>query len=297
MARWLRRARRPGHPWHHQAVLARTNARLVPIADALRRAGIPCHHAGRREDASGQASGVVRALRAADRRAPLRAVLVEALADTADTASAGMTWPTGGSEVAELFGCLADEYAAEEPSPSVGGFLAWLAANPGAVELPGARRDGVVLATFHRANGLEWAAVAVVGLEEGTVPIAYATDRAARAEERRLFYVAVSRGRRDLWCSWAARPSPGHEGHERRPSSFLDAVRTAAAVEPSEPAVVLGRIAELRSRLPKSLSADVDQDRRVVGGLVTFAGVAIDQRVPALGSQGRAEQEQIDAHA
>ena len=46
VARWLRQAHRPGRPWSHLAVLARTNARLDPIARALARAGIPFRTGG-----------------------------------------------------------------------------------------------------------------------------------------------------------------------------------------------------------------------------------------------------------
>lgn len=246
VARWLRRTRRPGQPWRHHAVLARTNARLGQVAGALTRAGIPYRHAGRRDD-EGSLSTVLRALRTAERRTPLRAALVDALAEAADTAPDGAD---GASEAAELLTRLADEYAAEEPGPTVGGFLGWLAVNPGAAELPSARRDGVELATFHRAKGLEWPAVAVIGLEDGTVPIVYASGAAARAEERRLFYVALTRAERDLWCSWAARGADGN-GRDRAPSPFLDAVRGAAGSSaPLTPAAAARRVAELRSRLP-----------------------------------------------
>ena len=63
--------------------------------------------------------------------------------------------------------------------------------------------DAVELATFHRAKGLEWTSVCVVGLEDGFVPIVYAESDTARAEERRLLYVALTRASRDLHCSWS----------------------------------------------------------------------------------------------
>ena len=63
--------------------------------------------------------------------------------------------------------------------------------------------DAVELATFHRAKGLEWISVNVIGLEEGYVPIVYAQSDQAQAEERRLLYVAMTRASSDLHCSWA----------------------------------------------------------------------------------------------
>ena len=248
--RWLRTTRRPGEPWHHHAVLARTNARLEPIADALREAGIPFRRAGRRDE-GGDVAEVVRRLRAASRGQPLRAVLVDVLAEVLDHRAGPEAAPASSSvEVPDLFERLADEYAADEPGPTVGGFLGWLAANPGATELPGARRDVVELATFHRAKGLEWTAVAVVGCEDGTVPIAYAQDDQARAEERRLFYVALTRARRDLWCSWSARTGQAERARTRRPSPFLEAVRRSTSAAGPPPAdVVAAHLADLRSRL------------------------------------------------
>jgi DNA helicase-2/ATP-dependent DNA helicase PcrA len=85
--------------------------------------------------------------------------------------------------------------------------------------------DAVDLATFHRAKGLEWTSVSVVGIEDGYVPIIYAESGAARQEERRLLYVALTRASRDLHCSWArSRTMGGGRTMERHPSPWLAAV-------------------------------------------------------------------------
>ena len=64
--------------------------------------------------------------------------------------------------------------------------------------------EGVTLASLHAAKGLEWDAVFLVGLVEGTMPILHADgDDAAIEEERRLLYVGVTRARRHLSLSWA----------------------------------------------------------------------------------------------
>jgi DNA helicase-2/ATP-dependent DNA helicase PcrA len=112
---------------------------------------------------------------------------------------------------------------------------------------------GVELATFHRAKGLEWEAVAVVGLEEGFVPIVHATMPAAIDEERRLLYVALTRAERVLECSWARSRTMGASGRtlERRPSPWLADVM-AVATEGSErpaPQVAAERFAGLRAIL------------------------------------------------
>ncbi len=89
--------------------------------------------------------------------------------------------------------------------------------------------DGVTLATFHAAKGLEWDAVFLCGLQDGTLPITYADTPAAVEEERRLLYVGMTRARRDLSLSWALARNPGGRA-SRKPSPFLD--RAAARAEP-----------------------------------------------------------------
>jgi len=60
----------------------------------------------------------------------------------------------------------------------------------------GADGERAMLLTAHNAKGLEWGAVAIAGLEEGLMPHASARDDAAELEEeRRLFYVALTRAR------------------------------------------------------------------------------------------------------
>jgi DNA helicase-2/ATP-dependent DNA helicase PcrA len=112
---------------------------------------------------------------------------------------------------------------------------------------------GVELATFHRAKGLEWKSVAVVGLEEGFVPIVHATTPAAIDEERRLFYVALTRAERVLECSWARSRTMGASSRTmgRRPSPWLADVM-AVAVEGTErpaPQAAAERFAGLRAHL------------------------------------------------
>lgn len=84
--------------------------------------------------------------------------------------------------------------------------------------------DGVTLATFHAAKGLEWDAVFCCGVQDGTVPITYASQEGAPPgaveEERRLLYVGMTRARQELMVSWAAARNPG-QAPRRQPSRFL----------------------------------------------------------------------------
>ncbi|MGJ3509205.1 ATP-dependent DNA helicase UvrD2 [Enemella sp. A6] len=94
---------------------------------------------------------------------------------------------------------------------------------------------GVTLGTLHSAKGLEWDAVALVGVHEGSVPFVLAQTPDEIAEERRLLYVGVTRARRDLWISWSTSRSGG--GRRRSASRFLDGIRpqsarTAGAAKP-----------------------------------------------------------------
>src|SRR5699024_6559883 len=63
--------------------------------------------------------------------------------------------------------------------------------------------DGVTLTTLHSSKGLEWDAVAVVGVQEGTLPFVLATGDGQLAEERRLLYVGITRARSHLQLSWS----------------------------------------------------------------------------------------------
>lgn len=66
-------------------------------------------------------------------------------------------------------------------------------------------RSAVTLSTIHAAKGLEWSEVYVCGLTEGYLPISYAKSEAEIAEERRLFYVAITRAKQRLSLSYSSR--------------------------------------------------------------------------------------------
>lgn len=77
----------------------------------------------------------------------------------------------------------------------------------------------VTLATLHSAKGLEWDAVFLIGLQEGLMPIGYATTESAIEEERRLLYVGITRARKRLHLSWSA--THGQRSGANSPSRFL----------------------------------------------------------------------------
>lgn len=85
--------------------------------------------------------------------------------------------------------------------------------------------DRVTLLTVHSAKGLEFPVVFVVGLEEELFPMGGWNDSEADIEEeRRLFYVAITRARQELFFSFARSRYKFGEEKFTVPSRFLDEV-------------------------------------------------------------------------
>jgi len=81
--------------------------------------------------------------------------------------------------------------------------------------------DAVRLMTLHSAKGLEFRFVHLVGVEEGTLPHAAGIDEGRVEEERRLFYVGMTRAKERLSLSYASRARRYGEMHANQPSRFL----------------------------------------------------------------------------
>ncbi len=94
-------------------------------------------------------------------------------------------------------------------------------ASGGEVDDGDAGRECVILSTVHQAKGLEWDVVFIVGLNDGSFPSAKSLKTGDEEEERRLFYVAATRARDDLYlCSPVA--AGGWQGiNFLRPSRFI----------------------------------------------------------------------------
>jgi DNA helicase-2/ATP-dependent DNA helicase PcrA len=216
-------------------VLVRTHAQIQPIADALRRAGIP-HRVRGADTLLGHRTvrDALDLLRRDDVPLGERLPDVAALADPADVGEgAAEIAATRGRAELELVMELARDHLRLNPAARAPDFATWLVATFTAEGAEG-WGDAVTLATLHAAKGLEWPIVHLAGLEDGYVPIAHARNAAERAEEARLLYVAMTRAEDELRCSWAAeRTFGGHTG-ERRLTPWLAGLAESQRERPTD---------------------------------------------------------------
>lgn len=213
-----------GTPASEIAVLYRVNAQSEAYEQALGAADIGYQvRGGERFFARPEVREAVRMLRGATSNTGGRGLVAEVRAELTRRGMSSES-PVGGAmrqrwESLQALVGLAEEVAAVEPDASLARFVAELDARAEAQHPPTVQ--GVTLSSLHAAKGLEWDAVFLVGLSEGTLPIQHADDDpAAIEEERRLLYVGVTRARDYLHLSWSLTRSPGGRAHRRR-SRFL----------------------------------------------------------------------------
>ncbi|MGN9812159.1 ATP-dependent DNA helicase UvrD2 [Micromonospora sp. BQ11] len=250
-----------GTPAREIAVLFRTNAQSEAYEKALTEAQVPYVVQGaERFFERVEVRQAMVALRAATRsipgETPLPTAVTEALTAVGWAPDAA---PAGGAarerwEALAALVQLAEEYAATpevlpigpaasvERAVTLADFNEELARRAAAQHVPTV--DGVTLASLHSAKGLEWDAVFLVGLSEGTLPTTYAKTVEQVEEERRLLYVGVTRAREWLWLSYAVARSPG--GRARRPSRFLPQLDRSGGTERAGGGAAPGRRPERR---------------------------------------------------
>jgi DNA helicase II / ATP-dependent DNA helicase PcrA len=230
VARQIRALISAGVPAGEIAVLVRANAQTQSLEHALGQASVPFQLRGaERFFERAEVRQAVSLLRAASKSAAspedpaseVRPIL----------ASIGLTpEPPGGRGTArdrweslEALAQLAADFFAANPAAGLAELAAELAVRGTLGHAPA--MGGVTLGSLHSAKGLEWRAVFLAGLTDGSVPIVYAQTDEAIEEERRLLYVGITRARERLYLSWALARVPGGR-RARAPSRFLAGVLT-----------------------------------------------------------------------
>lgn len=113
----------------------------------------------------------------------------------------------------------------EREDKSLGSFLQEVSLVTGQDEDKDKDPDKVTLMTIHMAKGLEFRSVYIVGLEEDLFPSQMMlSSRADLEEERRLFYVAITRAKKNLFLSYALTRYRFGRLKNCEPSRFLDDV-------------------------------------------------------------------------
>ena len=268
IARWIADRHIGRVRWDSFGVLARTNAQLDDIAAALDARGIPCRLSGQRSPflRLPDVRELLGRLRSAGAHFPAAVEDLRAEAVAAEPDERHEPVLARVLDLAEAYLAEASRAAGRRSGhhgPTGEGFTAWVdLLSDSSRELtadvidsdrsgsPFDPRDGAVaLATFHAAKGLQWRHVVIAGVEDGLVPL-----RGDDPEERRLFYVAVSRATRTLHFTWARhRARRGTPGAARGPSPWLAPIAAATAEPPPlPPDDAASRVAAARAALQRS---------------------------------------------
>ncbi|HEY3007967.1 MAG TPA: UvrD-helicase domain-containing protein [Micromonosporaceae bacterium] len=211
------------------AVLYRTDAQAAPIVDALSRAGIPVQKRShdRLRDRAGVAA-IVRELRLVDAegdeqlesriRAVAQALVRRYAVPTLDGADPGDVWAAV-DLLTPLVRRCGDDLVRFLTEISTGA----------EVDALDPRAEAVTLLTLHAAKGLEFPVVFVVGCEDGLLPLRLpgagaGLDDDAVAEERRLFFVGLTRAQDRVYVSHARRRFRHGAERQYSPSPFLDVI-------------------------------------------------------------------------
>jgi DNA helicase-2/ATP-dependent DNA helicase PcrA len=244
VARSIKKLIAAGTPAAEVAVLYRINAQSEVYEEALTEAGIAFQVRGGEGFFSRQE--IRQALLALQRAAERPGTATDAPAALPATVRA-LLEPLGltaeepaGTRARERWEALAaladlvDEEVAARPELELPALVAELRVRADSRHPPVVQ--GVTLASLHAAKGLEWDAVFLVGLADGTLPISHALSKGADSEpveeERRLLYVGITRARVHLALSWALSRTPGGR-QTRKPSRFLNGIAPQTDADPS----------------------------------------------------------------
>lgn len=253
-----------GTPAAEIAILFRINAQSEVYEQALTDAGISyVLRGGERFFERAEVRQALVLLRGAARADDGSVPLPQSVAEVLSSVGWNLEHPPPGGAARERWESLAalvnlaEQFVTELPEARLDEFNADLEQRAASQHAPTVQ--GVTLASLHSAKGLEWDAVFLVGVTDQTIPIQHATTQEQLAEERRLFYVGITRARQRLMLSWALARNPG-QARRRKPSRFLDGLRPGAGtrqagipkrakvVPQSEDAAAFGRLRTWRKK-------------------------------------------------
>src|SRR3954447_3750393 len=190
-----------GLPYEEMALLVRTNARAAEFELALSDAEIPFQGASLLGRES--ARFLLKRLRSSTRTDVAAEVRHLAMGQgwlEQPPEKLGEREQTRQSDLA-LIVSLAARF--DDGEQTAAQFVAWLERRFD----PQAAGSGVHLLTYHRAKGLEFEAVFLPRLSDTEMPSRRAVKAGAEVEERRLFYVGITRAKLHLWLGWTGKPS------------------------------------------------------------------------------------------
>jgi DNA helicase-2/ATP-dependent DNA helicase PcrA len=205
-----------GIPLEEVALLCRTNARLADFEEVLHEAGLPFQGSSLlARDAARRLLRFLSGVDSTDVAGRVRTLAEEAGMLHTLPDKLGEREVTRQADLARLVR-LAEEL--DDGELTCAGFVAELRRR---FDQGGDGARGVHLLTYHRAKGLEFEAVFLPRLDDKELPSRLARWPEEQDEERRLFYVGITRAKRFLAVTWSRRPSPflAELGIELRPAA------------------------------------------------------------------------------
>lgn len=272
LAGWLSDRAAHGVDYREMAVLFRINAQSPAVEQALADRQIPyVVRSGDRYYERPEVRQALLTLRTEARSGPGEGPVLDQVRAVFGTLGWTPSPPAGAGAVRERWESLAAllgvaQELIEGPAAAPSGQPSTLAAvsaeldrRAEAQHVPSA--SGVTLSTLHAAKGLEWDAVALFGVHEGSLPFILASTPDQVAEERRLLYVGVTRAREHLRVSWSRTRNGG--GSTRNPSRFLEPVLPEGSRGANQPAQ--------QGRRPRDRSTVLSAHCRACGQPLTVA--------------------------
>ncbi len=232
-----------GTPASQIAILVRMNAMTEPFEESLAERGIGYHISGgkgffHRAEVRKAITMIRGAAVATSAGSDVAHGTADSLSETVAALLAGLGWTpspplsAGASrdrwESLAALHAAAVEFGQRRRGAGLADFATELTERAERADAPDGA--GVTLASLHAAKGAEWPVVFLAGLNEGVLPHSSATTAADIAEERRLFYVGITRAARQLGLSYSWAKVPG--GRARKPSRFLTSVTGSGEESP-----------------------------------------------------------------